>query len=244
MSEQCRIHIGTSGWHYKHWKGVFYPVDIRDGEMLRFYVARLRTAEINNTFYRFPSEKALAEWRNAAPAGFIFAVKASRYITHIKKLKDAGEPVSNFVERVRTLGDKLGPILFQLPGHWRYDRDRLDSFLGALPAGQRYVFEFRDPTWFEVPVYEALSRAGAAFCVYDFDGRQSPREVTADFVYVRLHGPDGAYQGSYDDERLSAWARQLLIWVGDEKDVYCYFDNDEKGYAVQNALTLRRMVGF
>ncbi|MHB1416386.1 MAG: DUF72 domain-containing protein [Chloroflexota bacterium] len=242
MSEQCRIHIGTSGWHYKHWKGAFYPADIRDGEMLRYYVGRLLTAEINNTFYRFPSEKALAEWRNAAPAGFTFAVKASRYITHMKKLKDAGEPVSNFVERVRTLGDKLGPILFQLPGHWHCDRDRLDAFLGALPTRQRYAFEFRDPSWLEASIYESLSRAGAAFCVYDFDGRQSPRQITADFVYVRLHGPDGAYQGSYDDEQLSDWARQLLDWAGGGKEVYFYFDNDEKGYAVQNALTLRRMV--
>ena len=243
MSAARPVHIGTSGWHYQHWKGPFYPEDLPDGRYLEHYLKHFETAEINNTFYRLPEEGTFTRWRDAVPEGFIFSVKASRYITHMKKLKDPEQPLANFVERIETLGDRLGPVLFQLPPGWRLNIERLRSFLKALPEGHRYAFEFRDPSWFGDETGVALAERGAAFCIYDFEGRQSPRSVTADFVYVRLHGPDGAYQGKYDDTALADWAKALSSWAGEGKEVFCYFDNDEKGYAAQNALKLKGLLG-
>jgi len=237
------IHVGTSGWHYHHWKGPFYPKDLPDENLLEHYLKHFDTAEINNTFYRLPRKETFAQWRDSVPGGFLFSVKASRYITHMKKLKDPEQPMANFVGGVDALGDKLGPILFQLPPRWRLNIDRLTSFLTALPEGHRYAFEFRDESWFGKQTEEALCERGAAFCIYHFEHRQSPRPVTADFVYVRLHGPDGAYQGKYDDQTLKQWAEDLSSWVNGGKEVFCYFDNDEKGYAPQNALKLKELLG-
>jgi len=239
MEDGARIHIGTSGWHYKHWKGPFYPEDLPDERMLEHYAGFFDTAEINSTFYHLPEEGTIAQWRDAVPDKFIFTVKASRYITHMKKLKDPQQTLPRFLSRAQVLGDKLGPILFQLPPRWQVNLDRLEAFLGTLPSGLRYAFEFRDPSWLNERSEEVLAKAGAAFCIYDLDGRQSPLSVTADFVYVRLHGPQGAYQGSYDDATLKDWGRTFLSWVREGKEVYCYFDNDEKGYAVLNALDLK-----
>ena len=237
------VHIGTSGWHYKHWKGSFYPKDLSEGDFLGYYAQCFHTAEINNTFYQLPEKEAVDQWRDMAPKDFICSVKASRYITHMKKLKDPEQSLSNFMDRIERLGDKLGPILFQLPPRWRVNLERLESFLKVLPEGHRYAFEFRDPSWFDEKVSEALKSKGAAFCVYDLEGRQSPQLLTGDFVYIRLHGPDGAYQGRYDEKTLSDWAESFSDWAGQNKEVYCYFDNDEKGYAVQNALALQEQVG-
>jgi uncharacterized protein YecE (DUF72 family) len=238
-----RIHIGTSGWHYGHWKGHFYPEGLADGLMLQEYARHFRSVEINNSFYRLPDEKTFAEWRETVPEGFVFAVKGSRYITHMKKLKDPEKPVAQLLARTELLGRKLGPILFQLPPRWRLNLDRLRSFLGALPRSHRYAFEFRDESWFAPQVREVLAEAGAAFCIFDLDGRLSPREVTTDFVYIRLHGPDGPYRGSYPDETLAGWAGAISAWSRQGKDVYCYFDNDEAGYAPRDALRLRVMTG-
>jgi uncharacterized protein YecE (DUF72 family) len=237
-----QIHIGTSGWHYQHWKGPFYPSDISDGEMLAHYAGQLKTVEINNTFYQLPERETIATWRETVGTGFRFAVKANRYITHMKKLKDPEEPVDRFLSRITELGDRLGPILFQLPPNWRFNAARLQSFLEILPAHHRYAFELRDPDWIRPEACHILANHGAAFCIYDFHGRQSPKEVTADFVYVRLHGPHDAYRGRYDAETLSGWAGAFATWERQGKDVYCYFDNDEKGYAAQNALELREMM--
>jgi uncharacterized protein YecE (DUF72 family) len=236
------IYIGTSGWHYQHWKGPFYPENLPDKRLLEYYLEHFQTAEINNTFYQLPEKKTFAQWRESVPEGFLFAVKASRYITHMKKLKDPQEPLANFMGRVAGLGEKLGPILFQLPPKWHFNLERLKGFLKALPGDHRYAFEFRDPSWFNELTNQALAERGAAFCIYDFEQRQSPRSVTADFVYVRLHGPDGAYQGSYDDRTLSDWAGAFSSWADQGKEVFCYFDNDEKGYAAQNALKLKELL--
>jgi uncharacterized protein YecE (DUF72 family) len=236
------IHIGASGWHYDHWKGPFYPKGMNAGEMLAFYADHFKTVEINNSFYRLPEENVLAQWRDTAPEGFLFTAKASRYITHMKKLKDPEEPVSTFMERMGVLGGKLGPILFQLPPRWKLNLKRLRAFLAVLPEEHRYTFEFRDPTWFDEGVFEALSDNNAAFCIYELAGRQSPRKVTADFVYVRLHGPGDAYEGNYDRQALSGWAGALSTWSRKGLDIYCYFDNDQKGYAVRNALSLQHML--
>jgi uncharacterized protein YecE (DUF72 family) len=236
------IHIGTSGWHYPHWIGPFYPKDLRKSDFLSYYADHFRTVEINNSFYRLPTRETLTEWRLTVQPGFIFAVKGSRYITHMKKLKDPRGPVDEFLERISTLEDSLGPILFQLPPRWRFNGERLKGFLEALPRGYRYAFEFRDPTWFREEVYEAMHRHGAAFCMYELAGRRSPRRITADFVYVRLHGPEGAYRGQYATEVLAGWAEAFSAWAGQGKDIFCYFDNDEAGYAVQDAARLQHML--
>ena len=242
MSKRKLIHIGTSGWHYQHWKGPFYPEELSDKFLFKHYIKFFHTAEINNTFYQVPEQKTFAHWRDSAPDGFLFSIKASRYITHMKKLKDPDEPISNFISGVTALDEKLGPILFQLPPKWNFNLERLKSFLNALPRGYKYAFEFRDPSWFGNQTEEALAEKGAAFCIYDFEQRQSPRSVTADFIYIRLHGPDGAYKGRYEDKALSDWAEAFSSWTDSGKEIFCYFDNDEKGYAAQNALKLKELL--
>ena len=242
MESNKAVYIGTSGWHYAHWKGPFYPQDLRDEDMLGYYAAHFRTAEINNTFYRLPEKNTLARWRQTAPDGFIFAVKASRYITHMKKLKDAPDTLPKFFDRIKVLEDRLGPVLFQLPPKWGVNIERLEQFLKTLPGDFRYAFEFRDPSWFREDVSGALAGKGAAFCIYDFEGRQSPLTVTGNLVYVRLHGPDGAYRGQYGAETLELWAQLLRGWSEQGREVYCYFDNDEAGYAAQDALRLKSLV--
>ena len=235
-------YIGTSGWHYEHWKGPFYPPGLPDKAFLEHYADFFSTVEINNSFYRLPEKETLVRWRNAVPEGFVFSIKASRYLTHMKKLKDPREPLERLLDRVSVLGANLGPILFQLPPRWRSNPQRLEGFLEILPENYRYTFEFRDPSWFDEKIYELLTRHGASLCVYDLDGRISPKEVTADFTYVRLHGPDGPYRGRYGAQRLAEWADDFSAWLKEGLAVYCYFDNDEAGYAVQDALRLQQMM--
>lgn len=235
------LEVGTSGWHYDHWQGPIYPEGLPIKEWLAYYAEQLTTVEVNNSFYQLPEAEILRNWRGGTPNGFLFSVKASRYITHMKKLKDSDEPVATLLGRMDELGDKLGPILFQLPPNWNLNLDRLHSFLDMLPGGYRFAFEFRDSSWFDERVYEMLAAREAAFCIYELNYRLSPREVTADWVYVRLHGPQGAYQGKYDANTLAGWMGAFSTWMRQGKEVYCYFDNDEAGYAVQNALALKAM---
>jgi uncharacterized protein YecE (DUF72 family) len=224
-----------------HWVKNFYPADCRQGELLPFYSKHFDTVEINTSFYGLPERRTVDEWTGLVPDEFLFAVKASRYITHMKKLKDSAEAVHNFLDSLGGLGKQLGPILFQLPPRWKRNEQRLSAFLDILPAGD-YAFEFRNRSWFEPEVYELLSRHETAFCIYDLDGKLSPRKVTADFVYVRLHGPDGPYRGRYDVQTLSGWAGRCAGWARQGRNVFCYFDNDESGYAAQNALELTHMI--
>jgi uncharacterized protein YecE (DUF72 family) len=211
--------------------------------MLDFYLQHFDTVELNNSFYRLPTASAFECWRDATPANFIFAVKASRFITHNKKLKDPENALENLLPRAAHLGPKLGPILFQLPPKWRVNVERLRNLLAILPRDLRYAFEFRELSWMNAEVNELLKEFNAAFCIYELAGYHSPFEVTADFTYVRLHGPAaGKYQGSYSDERLGQWARRIETWAKELKAVYVYFDNDQAGYAANNALTLKRMV--
>ena len=241
MKSVERIHIGTSGWHYSHWQGVFYPEEMAKKEFLKYYADHFQTVEINNSFYQLPKKETLTSWRNSVPSGFIFTVKASRYITHMKKLKDPSEPLHTLLETVEVLGDKLGPILFQLPPRWQFNPQRFDNFLDSLPANHRYAFEFRDPRWFNTSAYEMMSKHRAAFCIYELAGLLSPKEVTADFIYIRLHGPGKAYQGEYDTDALAGWAGAFYTWAKQGKEIFCYFDNDEAGYAAQDALRLQKM---
>jgi uncharacterized protein YecE (DUF72 family) len=242
MKSLGSIYIGTSGWSYKHWKGTFYPNDLPAKKWREYYNRFFQTVELNNPFYHLPRQEIIETWRKSAPNGFIFSVKASRYITHLKKLKDSEASVNMFLDRVTRLEEKLGPVLFQLPPKLERDPDLLSHFLKSLPSGLRYTFEFRNPTWFDLQVQGILQDYSAAFCIYHLAGRLSPIAVTADFDYIRLHGPAGAYQGSYDDEVLSRWAKQITSWSEDGKDVYCYFDNDEKGYAAQDAVRLGHII--
>jgi uncharacterized protein YecE (DUF72 family) len=237
-----RARIGTSGWSYPHWKGTFYPPDLPDPEMLAYYGQQFSTVEINNSFYHLPEPHTLRQWRDAVPADFMFSAKASRYITHMKKLKDPGDSVDAFLTRIAELGDKLGPILFQLPPHWHCNNERLAAFLASLSKAFRYTFEFRDPSWINAQTCELLARHNAAFCIYHLDGYLAPQQVTADFVYLRLHGPDGPYQGSYDDGSLAEWAKTCVAWRQQGLDVYGYFDNDQAGYAAANAARLQTLL--
>jgi uncharacterized protein YecE (DUF72 family) len=237
-----RIHIGTSGWSYRHWRGTFYPEDLRVKDEFRYYTAHFDTVELNNTFYRLPAKETFAEWNKAVPDDFVYVLKASRYITHMKKLRDPAESIVSFFDNAAFLAEKTGAILFQLPPMLKCDYGRLDHFLSKLPKSYRYVFEFRHDDWYREEIYRLLERYNCAFCIYELNGHLSPVKVTADFVYLRLHGPGGKYQGSYSDETLSEWAAQIREWL-ETKDVFVYFDNDEKGYAAFNALTLKELLG-
>jgi uncharacterized protein YecE (DUF72 family) len=239
----CDVRIGTSGFHYKHWVGPFYPAKTPASKMLDFYLQHFDTVELNNSFYRLPTTEAFDAWRESTPAKFIFAVKASRFITHNKKLKDPEHALDNLLPRAAHLGPKLGPILFQLPPHWRVNPERLQSLLEILPRDLRYAFEFRELSWISPTIISILKKFNAAFCIYELAGYHSPLQVTADFAYVRLHGPEnGKYQGSYRREKLQSWICHIEAWAKHLKAIYIYFDNDQHGYAPANALTLKSML--
>ncbi|HEX9626977.1 MAG TPA: DUF72 domain-containing protein [Acidiferrobacterales bacterium] len=236
-----RFRIGTSGWHYPHWRGPFYPRDLAADAWLEYYARRFDSVEINNSFYQLPSRRTLRAWCAAVPAGFRFAIKASRYITHMKKLTAPRGSLRRFLAALDALGDKRGPALFQLPPRWRCDPGRLERFLAALPDGLECAFEFRDPSWHNDEVYGLLRDRGAAFCIYDLAGFTAPRVTTAPFGYVRLHGPARAYRDRYGPARLRRWAQQLKALPAMRR-AYVYFDNDAAAGAVADALALKRLL--
>lgn len=242
-----RLLVGTSGYVYPHWRGLFYPETLRQREWFAFYVERFKTVELNNPFYRLPEAKTFRAWRDAAPEGFVYAVKASRFITHIKKLKDPAGPVKTLLERARALEHTLGPVLFQLPGGFRLNLERLDEFLSAisrqrLVTGLRAVLEVRHPSWLEREGIARLEKAGVALCLADWPELSVIGPVTADFVYVRRHGTGVRYGGSYSASALKEDARQIRRWLGEGRDVYVYFNNDEAAFAVQDARRLIELV--
>ena len=210
--------------------------------MLAYYRERFDTVELNNSFYHLPKKSSLESWRDSTPAGFCFAAKGSRFLTHMKKLKDPEQGLKKFLDAVEVLEHKLGPILFQLPPNWELDLDRLANFLSFLPREHRFAFEFRNATWSVPETYDLLARYNIAYCVFHLAGMHSPIHVTADFAYVRLHGPGGKYQGSYSDAALIDWAERIAQWRRELKTIYVYFDNDDAGYAAQNALRLKEMI--
>jgi uncharacterized protein YecE (DUF72 family) len=211
--------------------------------MLSYFAQEFSTVEINNSFYRLPDESTFRSWNRQALPGFLFAVKASRFITHIKRLKDAEEPVKLLLRRAKPLGDKLGPILFQLPPQWKLNLERLGEFLSVLPKGYRYAMEFREPSWCTEQVYERLRHHNVAFCLHDWRGTEWPLQITADFTYVRFHGSGQRYGGSYPEEVLRRWAERIRRWEGELRQVFVYFNNDTGGHAIRNARTLRHMLG-
>ena len=242
QKKKTGCYIGTSGWSYNHWKGSFYPTSLKNDQMLGYYCERFSTTEINNSFYHLPQPKTLKHWNRTVPEDFVFTAKGSRFITHMKKLKDPANSVAAFLDRISLLDDKLGPLLFQLPPNWRCNAQRLAQLLDTLSRDFEYAFEFRDHSWHIPEVYDLLAKHNAAFCLYELDGFVSPKPVTAEFIYIRLHGPDGAYQGDYDGRTLAGWATRIANWQQDDKRVYCYFDNDEAGYAAQNAGKLQKQL--
>jgi uncharacterized protein YecE (DUF72 family) len=238
-----RIYVGTSGWSYGHWGGVFYPDGLASDARLPYYAARFATVEVGRTFFSLPDAGVIERWRDTAPPGFTFTVRAPRAITHLRRLRRSDALLADFVTRVRGLGRALGPILFQLPEGLPRDTGLLRNFLDMLPRDLGYAFEFRDPTWFRDRVYDLLADREAAFCIYQLGDRETPPVVTAPFVYVRLHGLGAASAAPYGREGLRRWADSCRAWAADEFDVRVYFDNDLGGAAVRDAVTLRNLVG-
>ena len=234
-----RLRVGTSGYQYDHWRGLFYPSGLAKRRWFEYYASHFDSVEINNTFYQLPGEHTFDAWRAQAPEGFCFALKFSRYGSHLKRLKQPEDSIARFLGRAGRLGATLGPILVQLPPRWSPDLERLEAFLEAAPPERRFAVEFRDPRWLCEPVYGLLRRCGAALCVHDLiEGH--PREITADWVYLRFHGE--RYAGSYSHQFLAAAAARIRRELARRLDVYAYFNNDLGGHAVRNALDLRRYV--
>jgi uncharacterized protein YecE (DUF72 family) len=233
------VHVGCSGWNYRDWRGRFYPDGLPPARWLEHYAARFATVEVNATFYRLPSRDAVARWVEQTPEAFVFTVKASRYMTHVKRLTDVGRGVALFYERIEPLADggKLGPLLWQFPANFRRDDDRLAAALGQLPEG-RHAFEFRHPSWFTADVYALLREHGGALVVGDDPERPfQTREITADWTLVRFHRGSRGRKGNYSKSELETWKRRIAAWRR-RKEVFAYFNNDWSAYAPRNAAWL------
>lgn len=237
MAGRATLRVGTCGYQYDHWRGVLYPEGLARAHWLQRYAEVFDSVEIDSTFYGLPSAATVERWRTGVPQGFLYSLKMSRYLSHVKRLREPEEPVSRFVERARRLGPHLGPVLVQLPPRFRVDAGRLDAMLAAAPKDLRWAVELRDRSWLCQEVYGVLRAHGAALCLHDMLDRH-PRELTAGFVYLRYHGDRHA--GSYSPQRLSAEARRIRGYLQDGRSVFAYFNNDAEGHAVRNALALRR----
>jgi len=245
----ARVWIGTSGWTYSSWKGVFYPSDLPSRHYLEFYAREFPTTEVNYSFYHLPRPSTYEKWAAQAPDSFLFALKASRFITHVRRLVDVEEAWATFVQNALALGPHLGPILLQFPPSFRCDRKKLDLFLkiAQRPAPKsdrlKLAFEFRHETWFTREVYLLLRERNAALCIADSSRYPRRNEVTADFVYLRFHGKTNLFASNYSDSELTEEAKLFWQCLGDHRDVYVYFNNDALGHAVANARTLTHLVG-
>jgi len=240
------VHIGLSGWNYAHWRGgVFYPPRLPASRWLEFYAERFDTVEVNSTFYRLPRRDAVARWLEQTPDGFLFALKASRYLTHVKRLRDLVPGLERFLERVEPLlgSPKLGPLLWQLPPTFRRDHERLAEALALLPRELRHCIEFRDPSWFVEETYALLREHRIALAIGDrrqVHGFQA-HELTADWTYVRFHSGTRGRRGNYSESELREWAKRLRDWSRTH-EVFAYFNNDWEGFAPRNARLLRTLV--
>jgi uncharacterized protein YecE (DUF72 family) len=239
----CDIRIGTSGWYYDHWKERFYPAGLPKSKWFEYYAQHFDTVEINNTFYHLPKEQTLRRWRELAPEGFLYAVKANRYITHIRKLHAAAEPLERFFERVNLLKNTLGPILYQLPPSLHKNLDLLAGFIKLLPKNKTAVFEFRHESWYTDETFDLLEKTGVGFCIHDMPGNESPRLVSGQVIYIRFHGTTGRYAGDYPESQLQDWADWLKAQTQKVRAIYVYFTNDSQAHAVKNAKQLRRLLG-
>jgi uncharacterized protein YecE (DUF72 family) len=236
-----RLFIGTSGYSYQHWKGVFYPRDLSQARWLEFYCEHFDTVELNVTFYRLPNQQTFAGWYQRTPPDFCFAAKGSRFITHIKKLKDCGQPLHLFKENASALGEKLACILWQLPPHLPYNDERLEAFCRLLAdeySEKRHAFEFRHESWFQKECYDILSAHGLALCIPVAPGYPRKEQMTASFSYIRFHSSETGSNSSYTDKELQQWAGKIKQWLK-QRDVYCYFNNDAQAFAIANAKKIR-----
>jgi uncharacterized protein YecE (DUF72 family) len=240
----ARVLIGTSGWHYDSWRGPFFPKGLPIKHQLQYYASQFPTAELNGVFYRTPTVKAVRDWYKQTGIDFVFAWKASKYITHWKRLSPNSKSSLKLLEdRLSLLGEKAGPVLFQLPPHFHADAERLASFLKLLSRKRRYSFEFRHPSWYDPRILRLLSDQNISLCLSDHHDAPAPWKRTADFVYVRGHGPGGRYQGHYRPAALGNWASRIKSWTKQGCDVFVYFDNDQKSAAPADALKLRQLLG-
>ena len=233
-----KIHIGTSGFYYDHWIGKCYPSSISRRDLLPYFAQKFQTVEINSTFYHLPRQSTIAHWLEVTPDDFIFTLKANRSITHAKRPDRAGKEIKTFIHLIKPLKEKLGVILFQFPPRLRLDIELLDSFLSELPGGYRYAVEFRHHSWMESLVFDLMALHSVALCINDFGRRQTPWIATAPFVYIRMHGPLGRYNGRYDSEQIGALCREIDTFSREGKEVFCYFNNDMEGFAWENAQEL------
>jgi uncharacterized protein YecE (DUF72 family) len=243
MERRGEIRIGCSGWIYRHWRTLFYPEKMAQRLWFGHYAGTFDTVELNTSFYHLPKPESFTKWKDQAPPGFRYAVKAPRFITHMKKLKDCAEPVSEFLSRARNLGEAIGPILYQLPPRWACNMERLEEFAALLPRDLAHVFEFRDRSWMTGEVLALLDARGISFCVHDMIGLVTERWASGPIAYVRFHGREGKYWGRYPDETLLAWTDWIVEEASAGRDVWCYFNNDIHAHAIHDALTLRGMVG-
>ena len=237
------IRVGCSGWVYKHWRGILYPEGLAQRLWFQRYSEEFDTVEINATFYRVPKPETFEGWRNKAPAGFRYAVKVNRFITHLKKLVGVEETLNDFVSLTRKLEPTLGPLLYQLPPSLKLDLERLENFLKLIPSDLGNVFEFRDKSWYIPELYALLDRYGASFCVHDMRGSNTERIAVGPLAYVRFHGGQGKYWGRYSDEGLLGWTDWIMDQSRQGRAVWCYFNNDIHGHAIHDAQTLKSMVG-
>jgi uncharacterized protein YecE (DUF72 family) len=234
------VRIGCSGWNYPHWRELVYPKGLPQRRWLEHYATLFDTVEINNTFYRLPARSSVAGWVKATPPGFVFAVKASRFLTHVKRLADMGPGVERFYERIQPLAKspKMGPVLWQLPSNFHRDDERLSAALSRLPPG-RHCFEFRHPSWFADDVYALLRDHGVALVIGDHPERRfQTHELTADWTFIRFHYGSRGRDGNYSETELKTWKTRISEWSR-EIDVFAYFNNDWRGFAVYNGLWLR-----
>ena len=237
-----KIRIGCSGWAYRHWRGLFYPDKLASARWFDRYAQVFDTVELNTSFYRLPDATTFVKWREQAPPGFRYAVKAPRFITHMKKLKDCAVPIEDFLDRARNLGPNLGPILYQMPPRWAFNRERVQAFLSLLPSELVHVFEFRETSWITPETLTLLDANGAGFCVHDMAGSVTPFWASGSVAYLRFHGGEGKYWGRYPDERLLRAADWMIAQSQAGRDVWAYFNNDIHAHAIDDALTLRAMV--
>lgn len=236
------IHIGCSGWSYKHWRGIFYPQGLPQKRWFGRYAEEFDTVEINASFYRLPLAATFDGWREKAPEGFRYALKVNRFITHLKKLVGVEDEVDRFIDLARRLGQTLGPLLYQLPPSLHKDLPRLDRFLSRLPHDMEHVVEFRHPSWYDDEVRALLDRHQVGFVAHDLRGLISPRWATGRTAYVRFHGSGGRYSGRYSDDSLLEWTDWCLQQARSARSVWCYFNNDIHGHAIEDARTLKSMV--
>ena len=244
------LRVGCSGWNYKPWRGRFYPSELPVREWLAYYAAQFDTVEINNTFYRLPERATFTGWRRQTPDGFLFAVKASRYLTHLKRLKEPADPLKRLFAAARGLGPRLGPVLYQLPGQFKLNLERLEVFLRNLPGRRRsrqasrvpplrHVMEFRDRSWYVPEVFQLLDRAGVTLCLHDRIGSEIAGPFIGPIVYVRFHGPTGRYAGRYPEAALRQWGERFIAQRRAGIDVFAYFNNDIDAAAPHDAALLR-----